>query len=89
MRSVRAPESPPPKQTTSEGKNSILPLRRPIILNSEMSSTKKGKQRLSSQARALIRKLRKPMAPPTRVAPDESKYSRARERELVRRTVKK
>lgn len=53
-----------------------------------MSSSKKGKQPLTSQSGALIRKLRKPMAPPTRVVPDESKYSRARERELVRRTVK-
>jgi hypothetical protein len=59
------------------------------ILTSEMSSTKKGKQPLTSESGALIRKLRKPMAPPTRVAPDESKYSRARERELIRRTVKK
>ena len=54
-----------------------------------MSSTKKGKQPLTSQSGALIKKLRKPMAPPTRVVPDESKYSRARERELIRRTVKK
>jgi hypothetical protein len=54
-----------------------------------MSSAKKAKAPLKSAAGVLIRKLRKPMAPPTRVAPDESKYSRARERELVRRTVKK
>jgi hypothetical protein len=67
----------------------VLPLQRPTILNSEMSSSKKGKQPLTSQSGALIKKLRKPMAPPTRVVPDESKYSRARERELVRRTVKK
>jgi hypothetical protein len=53
-----------------------------------MSSTKKSNQ-LTSESGALIRKLRKPMAPPTRVVPDESKYSRARERELIRRTVKK
>jgi hypothetical protein len=53
-----------------------------------MSSPKKGKP-LTSQSGALIKKLRKPMAPPTRVAPDESKYSRDRERELIRRTVKK
>ena len=66
----------------------VLPLQRPTILNSEMSSSKKGKQPLTSQSGALISKLRKPMAPPTRVSPDESKYSRARERELVRRTVK-
>lgn len=54
-----------------------------------MSSSNKGKQPRTSQSGALIRKLRKPMAPPTRVAPDESKYSRARERELIRRTVKR
>ena len=53
-----------------------------------MSLPKKGKQ-LTLTPGALIRKLRKPMAPPTRVVPDESKYSRARERELVHRTVKK
>ena len=33
----------------------------------------------------LIRKLRKPLAPPTRVAEDDRKYSRARERERARR----
>jgi hypothetical protein len=54
-----------------------------------MSSPKKPKQPLTSRSGALIGKLRKPMAPPTRIVPDESKYCRARERELVRRTVKK
>lgn len=33
----------------------------------------------------LIAKLRKPMAPPTRVAEDERKYSRARMRERTRK----
>jgi hypothetical protein len=33
----------------------------------------------------LIRKLRKPIPPPTRVAEDERKYSRQRERERLRR----
>lgn len=33
----------------------------------------------------LIKKLRKPIPPPTRVAEDERKYSRARERERSRR----
>jgi hypothetical protein len=33
----------------------------------------------------LIRKLRKPIAPPTRVAEDLRKYSRQRERERLRR----
>ena len=54
-----------------------------------MSAPKKGKNPLKSEAGALIKKLRKPMAPPTRVVPDECKYSRARERELIRRTGKK
>ena len=34
----------------------------------------------------LIRKLRKPLAPPTRVADEEHKYKRAREQERLRRT---
>jgi hypothetical protein len=54
-----------------------------------MSASKKNKIRLKSEAGALIKKLRKPMAPPTRVDFDESKYSRARERELTRRGIKK
>ena len=33
---------------------------------------------------SLIKKLRKPIPPPTRVAEDERKYSRARERERSR-----
>jgi len=33
----------------------------------------------------LIRKLRKPLAPPTRVAEEERKYKRAREQERLRR----
>jgi hypothetical protein len=36
----------------------------------------------------LIKKLRKPMAPPTRVAEDERKYNRAREQESARRELK-
>jgi hypothetical protein len=51
-------------------------------------SPRKTKHPLKTKAGDLIKKLRKPMAPPTRVAPDESKYSRARERELVKRTTK-
>jgi hypothetical protein len=35
--------------------------------------------------RELIRKLRKPLAPPTRVADEEHKYKRAREQERLRR----
>lgn len=38
-----------------------------------------------SRARALIRKLRKPLAPPMRVAEEERKYKRAREQERLRR----
>ena len=37
------------------------------------------------EAGGLIAKLRKPMAPPTRVAEDERKYSRSRMRERTRR----
>lgn len=36
----------------------------------------------------LIKKLRKPIPPPTRIAEDERKYSRARERERSQREVK-
>lgn len=48
-------------------------------------SPRKNKAALKSAAGALIRKLRKPMAPPARVLEDESKYKRARERALTRR----
>jgi hypothetical protein len=54
-----------------------------------MPTPRKKKRPTESQAGELIRKLRKPMAPPTRVAPDESKYNRARERELTRQIDKK
>jgi hypothetical protein len=54
-----------------------------------MAASKKTKTGSKSKAGALIQKLRKPMAPPTRVLHDESKYSRARERELIRRVIKK
>ena len=37
----------------------------------------------------LIRKLRKPIPPPTRVAEDERKYRRQRERERLRREEEK
>jgi hypothetical protein len=53
-----------------------------------MPRSRKNKRATKSKAGELIRKLRKPMAPPTRVVADESKYSRARERELTRRTGK-
>jgi len=53
-----------------------------------MPTAKKGKGVAKSKAGGLIKKLRKPMAPPMRVAPDESKYSRARERERNRRSRK-
>lgn len=54
-----------------------------------MPSRRKNKPPVKSAAGELIKKLRKPMAPPTRVVPDESKYSRARERELTRRVGNK
>jgi hypothetical protein len=54
-----------------------------------MAASKRNKIRLKSEAGALIKKLRKPMAPPTRVDSDESKYSRPRERELIRKVIKK
>jgi hypothetical protein len=39
----------------------------------------------SVSAKTLIRKLRKPLAPPTRVVEDERKYERSREGERLRR----
>jgi hypothetical protein len=44
---------------------------------------KKAPKTFSSKS--LIRKLRKPLAPPTRVIEDEKKYQRAREQERLRR----
>lgn len=52
-------------------------------------SFRKTKRPLKTKAGDLIKKLRKPMAPPTRVAADERKYNRARERESIKRTEKK
>jgi len=52
-------------------------------------SPRKTKHPLKTKAGDLIKKLRKPMAPPTRVVPDERKYNRAREHELTRRIEKK
>ena len=37
--------------------------------------------------KSLIRKLRKPLAPPTRVSDDEKKYQRSREQERIRREI--
>jgi hypothetical protein len=54
-----------------------------------MASSRKSRKPLQSEAGALIKKLRKPLAPPTRVEADENKYSRARERSLTRRDVEK
>lgn len=50
-----------------------------------MAPPKSHKRASGSSAGKLIGKLRKPMAPPMRVLTDESKYDRARERELLRR----
>lgn len=52
-------------------------------------SPRKTKHSLKTKAGDLIKKLRKPMAPPTRVVSDESKYNRAREREITKRIEKK
>jgi hypothetical protein len=54
-----------------------------------MASSRKSRKPLQSEAGALIKKLRKPLAPPTRVEADENKYSRARERALARRDLDK
>jgi hypothetical protein len=53
-----------------------------------MAATRKRKTPLKSEAGAIIKKLRKPMAPPTRIVPDENKYSRSRERALARHDLK-
>jgi hypothetical protein len=45
----------------------------------------KTRGRADAASGGLIRKLRKPIPPPTRVAEDERKYSRAREQERARR----
>jgi len=50
-----------------------------------MGTSRKTRKPLQSEAGALIKKLRKPIAPPTRVVADENKYSRARERTRTRR----
>jgi hypothetical protein len=44
---------------------------------------KKAPKSISSKS--LIRKLRKPLAPPTRVIKDAKKYQRAQEQERIRR----
>ena len=50
-----------------------------------MAPTIKRGRGKSGKSGELIRKLRKPIAPPMRVAEDERKYRRARERERLRR----
>jgi len=50
------------------------------VAGAELRERKIGELKLG-----LIAKVRKPIPPPTRVAEDERKYSRARERERVRR----
>lgn len=47
--------------------------------------SKSGKTAIGNIEIGLIAKVRKPIPPPTRVAEDERKYSRARERERSRR----
>lgn len=46
---------------------------------------KKTSRRTATAQGELIRKIRKPMAPPARIEEDTKKYSRARERERRRR----
>ena len=46
-------------------------------------ASKTGRKAIA--AGGLIRKLRKPLAPPTRVGEDERKYRRAREQNKLRR----
>jgi hypothetical protein len=57
-----------------------------------IAKTPASKNASGSQARSgsggLIKKLRKPIPPPTRIIEDEHKYNRARERERSRRAVK-
>lgn len=48
----------------------------------------KARNRADPSSGGLIKKLRKPIPPPTRVVEDERKYSRARERERSRREAK-
>jgi hypothetical protein len=55
-----------------------------------MSSSKKQRPDSASaevkgKAGSILKKLRKPMAPPTRVEEDERNYNRARSRERMRR----
>jgi hypothetical protein len=58
---------------------------KPAAAKAAAGSRTRGRAGASS---GLIKKLRKPIPPPTRVAEDESKYSRARERERSRRETK-
>jgi hypothetical protein len=46
------------------------------------------KKRKKSSRGELIRKIRKPMAPPSRTIEDEKKYKRERELEKIRRDEK-
>jgi len=52
------------------------------------SASGKTRSRAEASSGGLINKLRKPIPPPTRVAEDERKYSRDRERERSRRESK-
>jgi len=56
------------------------------VINVAAKSPKKPRPQGISTKR-LIRKLRKPLAPPTRVVEDERKYQRSRELERLRRTL--
>ncbi len=52
-----------------------------------MAASRKRKIPVKSEAGELIKKLRKPLAPPTRVVPDENKYSRSRQRAMRRKDM--
>ena len=56
---------------------------KPAASKCAMSGKTRG--RGDANSGGLIKKLRKPIPPPTRVVEDERKYSRARERERSRR----
>jgi hypothetical protein len=50
-----------------------------------MARRKNKKGAAKAKTGELIRRLRKPMAPPTRVVNDDGKYNRTRERDSLRR----
>jgi len=45
----------------------------------------RSRKRIRRKPGGLLRKIRKPLAPPTRIEEDQTSYRRAHERELLRR----